>query len=163
MLLQPAFEIERKGFEDLTRRLNAMEAKMRTKIVRAAVGKVAAPMVKKMRDKIKEMGVFDTGTLHASIGKKTIINKRVGNAAAIIGPRYRFQSKKLERTGGNRLKTMTGFTASRYAHFPEGGYAGKMKVEPRPFVKETIEENDKWFFDRLADELRVQIIKSVGK
>jgi HK97 gp10 family phage protein len=108
------------GLGEVLAKLNEVERKVRTKILRDALGEAARLILRSAKAKVPR---GETGLLRRSLGIKMKVYRKSGAVVALVGPRTGFRKSK-----GGRVRTALGdkFAAAGvkphlYAHLVEKG------------------------------------------
>lgn len=118
------------GIAELLSKLSAIGSAAETRAVRSGVtagGQVILEAARQLCPK-------ETGALERSLGKRIVSRK--GSAAAIIGPRSKYEEAQKGGAGGGEVRRPV-----RYAHLVEKGHGGKVTAAAKPFLRPAIDNN----------------------
>lgn len=159
----PAASLTLKGGKQLERALIQLGEKTRKQIVRRAVKKAAAPILKTA----KARAPVETGLLKISLATKIKHYKRSGTWMVIIGARFRFKGKKVAaiRAASKGVRGERK-TPALYAHLVEFGTRVRSQhpgVKPQPFMRPAWFAHWRQAFNTLRAQLWTEILKESNR
>lgn len=116
------------GLSGLLKALAGVDAKLRRKATRKAVGEAGKIILRAAKGKVRKK----SGLLKKSLGRKVKVYRGTGTAVAIVGPRTGFR-ETVQR--GNRQMLSD---PVKYAHLVE---LGTVRSQAFPFLSSALEEN----------------------
>lgn len=137
------------GLKDMIDKVNALDKKMRNKILRKAVNAAGKIVLKAARAGFRKGWNVDTGWLKKSMGSRVKVYRRSGVVVAIVGARRKMRKDRKTKsrvlsTFGRRLSA-SGLknVPTSYAHLVEFGTKGRVNkhganrgtVVPRAFLR----------------------------
>jgi len=108
------------GLQEILKRLDAVEKKVRKKILRKAIGAANKIVLKAAKAKVRKGA---TGLLKKSLGSRIKVYRQGGVVVGIVGPRSGFKKTREGRaqTSLGAKFAAAGSRPTLYAHLVEGG------------------------------------------
>ena len=119
------FKATVRGLEGIFAELRGVDAKVRKKILRKAVGEASKIVLRDAKSRVP----VATGQLRKSLGRRVKTYRGSGVVVVLVGPRTGFKTQVGDKT----------VNPTQYAHLVE---KGTRAVQARPFLRPALDNNE---------------------
>jgi HK97 gp10 family phage protein len=156
------------GLEELIRRLESLDPKMRRKTLKAAVNAGSRILLAEMKAGVPS-SLNDTGLLRKSLGRRIKVYRQSGIVVAIVGPRRGFKQEIGMSSSGKYKGKPIYRNPTRYAHLVEFGTGPRVqkstgrstgRMGARPFMRPALESSRGPVFDAMREVMEAGLAEA---